>query len=135
MVANMHRAIGRGNGGVMKTKRELIDVMNDAIEFALSNLHTATIAKVTGVQSKTISVQPVINRVYQGRSIALTEFVEVPPVTFAMVAVCRFDSANSIASFITSINSRLVFITPPFPRPIALCMFATRHRHNCHRCR
>jgi len=64
----------------MKTKRELIDVMNDAIEFALSNLHTATIAKVTGVQSKTISVQPVINRVYQGRSIALTEFVEVPPV-------------------------------------------------------
>jgi len=64
----------------MKTKRELIDVMNDAIEFALSNLHTATIAKVTGVQSKTISVQPVINGVYQGRSIALTEFVEVPPV-------------------------------------------------------
>jgi len=64
----------------MNTKRELIDVMNDAIEFALSNLHTATIAKVTGVQSKTISVQPVINRVYQGRSIALTEFVEVPPV-------------------------------------------------------
>jgi hypothetical protein len=64
----------------MKTKRELIDVMNDAIEFALSNLHTATIAKVTGVQAKTISVQPVINRVVAGRSIELPEFTMVPPV-------------------------------------------------------
>jgi len=64
----------------MKTKRELIDVMNDAIAFALSNLHTATIAKVTGVQAKTISVQPVINRVVAGRSIELPEFTMVPPV-------------------------------------------------------
>ena len=64
----------------MNEKRQLIDVMNDAIEFALSNLHTATIAKVTGVQSKTISVQPVINRVVDGRSIELPEFTMVPPV-------------------------------------------------------
>ena len=64
----------------MNEKRELIDVMNEAINFAMSNLHTATIAKVTGVQSKTISVQPVINRVVNKVSIELPEFTMVPPV-------------------------------------------------------
>jgi len=64
----------------MTAKRELTDVLNDAIGEALSNLHTATIAKVTGVQAKTISVQPVINRVVAGRSIELPEFTMVPPV-------------------------------------------------------
>jgi len=64
----------------MTAKRELTDVLNDAIGEALSNLHTATIAKVTGVQAKTISVQPVINRVIDGRSIQLPEFTKVPPV-------------------------------------------------------
>ena len=64
----------------MNEKRELVDVLQDAIAFALSNLHTATIAKVTGVQAKTISVQPVINRVVAGRSIELPEFTMVPPV-------------------------------------------------------
>ena len=64
----------------MTGKRELTDVLNDAIGEALSNLHTATIAKVTGVQAKTISVQPVINRVVAGRSIELPEFTMVPPV-------------------------------------------------------
>jgi hypothetical protein len=64
----------------MNEKRQLIDVINDAIFFAMSNLHTATIAKVTGVQSKTISVQPVINRVVNKVSIELPEFTMVPPV-------------------------------------------------------
>ena len=64
----------------MTAKRELTDVLNDAIGEALSNLHTATIAKVTAVQAKTISVQPVINRVVAGRSIELPEFTMVPPV-------------------------------------------------------
>jgi len=64
----------------MTAKRELTDVLNDAIGEALSNLHTATIAKVTGVQAKTISVQPVINRVVAGRSIELPDFTMVPPV-------------------------------------------------------
>jgi len=64
----------------MTAKRELTDVLNDAIGEALSNLHTATIAKVTAVQEKTISVQPVINRVIDGRSIQLPEFTKVPPV-------------------------------------------------------
>ena len=76
----MYRKARSRDGGSMNEKRQLIDVMNDAIEFTLSNLHTATIAKVTGVQAKTISVQPVINRVVDGRSIELPEFTMVPPV-------------------------------------------------------
>ena len=64
----------------MTAKRELTDVLNDAIGEALSNLHTATIAKVTAVQEKAISVQPVINRVVDGKSIKLPEFTKVPPL-------------------------------------------------------
>ena len=64
----------------MTAKRELTDVLNDAIGEALSNLHTATIAKVTAVQEKTISVQPVINRVVDGMSIQLPQFTKVPPL-------------------------------------------------------
>jgi hypothetical protein len=64
----------------MTAKRELTDVLNDAIGEALSNLHTATIAKVTAVQAKTISVQPVINRVVEGKSIKLPQFTKVPPL-------------------------------------------------------
>ena len=64
----------------MTAKRELTDVLNDAIGEALSNLHTATIAKVMSVQEKTISVQPVINRVVDGKSITLPQFTKVPPL-------------------------------------------------------
>ena len=76
----MYRKARSRDGSAMNEKRELVDVLQDAIAFALSNLHTATIAKVTGVQAKTISVQPVINRVVAGRSIELPEFTMVPPV-------------------------------------------------------
>jgi len=64
----------------MNEKRQLIDILNSAIGEALSNLHTATIAKVTAVQAKTISVQPVINRVVDGKSIKLPQFTKVPPL-------------------------------------------------------
>ena len=64
----------------MKEKLRLTDIIADAIGEALSNLHTATIAKVTAVQAKTISVQPVINRVVDGKSIALPQFTKVPPL-------------------------------------------------------
>ena len=64
----------------MKEKLRLTDMMADAIGEALSNLHTATIAKVTAVQEKTISVQPVINRVVDGMSIQLPQFTKVPPL-------------------------------------------------------
>ena len=64
----------------MKEKLQLTDIMADAIGEVLSNLHTATIAKVMSVQAKTISVQPVINRVVDGMSIQLPQFTKVPPL-------------------------------------------------------
>ena len=64
----------------MKEKLRLTDIIADAIGEALSNLHTATIAKVTAVQEKTISVQPAINRVVDGKSVQLPQFTKVPPL-------------------------------------------------------
>lgn len=60
--------------------RQLIDVINDAIDQTLSNLHTATIAKVVKVNEFTINCKPVINRDVGGESIELPEFLEVPPL-------------------------------------------------------
>jgi len=67
----------------MKEKLRLTDIIADAIGEALSNLHTATIAKVTAVQEKTISVQPVINRVVDGKSIQLPQFTKSTTSFFA----------------------------------------------------
>lgn len=61
-------------------KKQLIDTIDIAIQTALANLHTATIARVESVGAKTISVRPVINRVVKGQVIQLPEFTEVPPV-------------------------------------------------------
>ena len=72
-------AIIRG-GSDMSMRRQLVDTINDAIEFALANLHTATIARVVAVSTTTIDVQPVINRVVNGESIPLPVFTKVPPV-------------------------------------------------------
>ena len=60
--------------------KQLIDTLNLSIEEALANLHTTTIAKVTGVNGKTINCQPVINRFVNDESIQLPEFIEVPPI-------------------------------------------------------
>lgn len=54
--------------------------MNQAINLALSNLHTVTIAKVTTVNTTTINCRPVTNRLVNGESIALPEFIDVPPI-------------------------------------------------------
>jgi hypothetical protein len=76
----MHRALGaRGEGLIMENK-QLIDTLDIAILTALANVHTSTIAKVTAVSEKTIDVQPVINRIVKGESIALPVFSKVPPV-------------------------------------------------------
>jgi hypothetical protein len=56
------------------------EVLNAALTFALSNLHTNVVCKVTAVDSKTISCKPVSNRVVQGVSIELPVFIEVPPI-------------------------------------------------------
>lgn len=61
-------------------RKELIDTLLIAVDQALANLHTATIAKITKVGAKTIDCKPVINRVVNGTSIELPEFVDVPPV-------------------------------------------------------
>lgn len=59
---------------------ELYEVINEALLFALSNLHTSVVCKITGVGEKTISCKPVINRVVNDESKQLPEFIEVPPI-------------------------------------------------------
>lgn len=61
-------------------KRELPDVMNDAILTALANTHTILIARVETVNATTIDVQPVIQRVVDGVNISLPLFPSVPPI-------------------------------------------------------
>lgn len=59
---------------------ELHDTIGLGIEFALADVHTIVVAKITSVNDKTISCIPVINRVVKGSSKQLPEFIEVPPV-------------------------------------------------------
>lgn len=59
---------------------ELHDTIGLGIEFALADVHTIVVAKITSVNDKTISCVPVINRVVKGSSMQLPEFIEVPPV-------------------------------------------------------
>lgn len=56
-------------------------VLLSALDEALSNVHTMVVAKVTKVNGKTINAQPVINRVVDGKSIPLPEFIEIPLLT------------------------------------------------------
>jgi hypothetical protein len=57
---------------------EIEEIIPQFIDEALANLHTATIAKVTTVGSKTIGCKPVFNRVVNDEEVELPEFVEVP---------------------------------------------------------
>ncbi|EBB5941480.1 hypothetical protein CMR97_23525 [Salmonella enterica] len=59
---------------------ELHDTIGLGVEFALVDVHTIVVAKITSVNDKTISCVPVINRVVKGESKKLPEFIEVPPV-------------------------------------------------------
>jgi len=59
-------------------QNQLIDTLMIAIDAALADLHTATIAKVTKVNKKTINCQPVTSRIVNGKKIDLPEFIEVP---------------------------------------------------------
>jgi phage baseplate assembly protein gpV len=59
----------------------LIETINAAMDEVSANLHTCAVAKVTAVQDKFISCQPVINRVVNNKSVRLPEFVEVPVIT------------------------------------------------------
>lgn len=64
----------------MSDKKQLLDVIVGAIDDSLANLHTATIARVTKVGEKTINCKPVIARTVKGETIALPEFIDVPPM-------------------------------------------------------
>ena len=59
----------------------LTNIISSAINEALSNTHTSTIAKVTKIQDSKISVKPVFKRVIQGVEVELPEFAEVPIFT------------------------------------------------------
>ncbi|WP_421550654.1 Gp138 family membrane-puncturing spike protein [Kluyvera intermedia] len=59
---------------------ELHDTIGLGVEFALADVHTIVVAKITSVNDKTVSCVPVINRVVKGNSKQLPEFIEVPPV-------------------------------------------------------
>ena len=58
--------------------KDLLDVMMEAISHSLSNVHTATIAKITSVGAATINCRPVTSRIVDGKGIDLPEFVDVP---------------------------------------------------------
>lgn len=59
-------------------RKELLDTLMMAIAHALADVHTATIARVTVVNAKTINCRPVTARVVDGQSVPLPEFVDVP---------------------------------------------------------
>lgn len=59
---------------------ELHDTIGQGVGFAMADVHTIVVAKITSVNDKTIGCKPVINRVVDGESIQLPEFIEVPPV-------------------------------------------------------
>lgn len=59
-------------------QNHLLDTLMIAIDSALSDLHTATIAKVTRVNATTVACQPVTSRIVNGVKIDLPEFADVP---------------------------------------------------------
>lgn len=58
--------------------KQLIETLQIALKQAQANLHTSTIGRVVKVNSKTVDIQPVINRKVDGKDIKLPVFVEVP---------------------------------------------------------
>lgn len=59
---------------------ELHETIGQGVNFALVDVHTIVVAKITSVNDKTIGCTPVVNRVVDGQSRQLPEFIEVPPV-------------------------------------------------------
>lgn len=65
----------------MAQKRTLYATAMEAVEFALTNLHTSTVARVTAVNDTTIDVKPVVNRLVNGREVEMPVFPDVLPLT------------------------------------------------------
>lgn len=64
----------------MTAQRELTEELEAFGLNLLANLHTVAICKVTTVQEKTLTCQPVTARVVNGETKPLPEFIEVPPL-------------------------------------------------------
>lgn len=65
----------------MSDKKQLTNSIAAALDNALANLHTMTVARITAVNAKTIDCQPVINRTVNGEPVELPVFVDVPPIS------------------------------------------------------
>ncbi len=62
-------------------KRDLSGLLEEAGQNLQSNLHTCVLCKITKVNPKTVNCQPIVNRIVDGVSVELPEFVDVPAVT------------------------------------------------------
>lgn len=61
-------------------REDLEQTVNQALAFAMSNLHTIVLCKVESVEATTINCKPVTNRVVNDQSVELPLFTKVPPV-------------------------------------------------------
>lgn len=59
---------------------DLVDLVNNNIFSALSEVHTITIGKIVKVNAKTIDVKPTFKRKIQDREIEYPVFTNVPPI-------------------------------------------------------
>lgn len=59
----------------------LFDAIRKVVEQETSNLHTSLIGKINKVNTKTVDVKPMVNRVFKGESVELPIFPEVPLFT------------------------------------------------------
>jgi hypothetical protein len=59
-------------------RRNLTEVLGSLAESTVDDIHTALVAKVTRVNATTIDARPVVARVFQGETITLPVFQEVP---------------------------------------------------------
>jgi hypothetical protein len=67
--------------GVPQQLDTLTNIIQNAIEEALSNTHTSTIAKVTKINGSTIDAKPVFKRVINDTEVELPVFTEIPILT------------------------------------------------------
>lgn len=84
---------------------ELHDTISLGVEFALADVHTIVVAKITAVNNKTISCVPVINRVVKGDSKQLPEFIEVPRLSCkaaAAILLSQFRQVITVSSLFLS---------------------------------
>jgi len=106
-------------------REDLEQTVNQALAFALSNLHTVVLCKVESVEEKTINCKPVTNRVVNGESRELPLFTKVPPIFLSggssykaypiskgdycllMITERCFDSWNEGSDYVAPLEKRM----------------------------